>query len=330
MMAPRLIFAGTPEFAATILAALLDAGHGVVAVYTQPDRPAGRGRQLRASPVKALSLARAIPVAQPRGLSDEATLAALESWQADLMVVAAYGLLLPETVLSTPRLGCVNVHASLLPRWRGAAPIAHAILAGDQETGVSIMRMDQGLDTGPVYRRAACPMDARDTAASLHDRLATLGARTLVEVLPDLLAGTLEARNQDHSAATYAPRLSKQDGLLDWNTPAEALERRVRAFDPWPVAYTVLDPGPGETADPRASRRLRIWHSEAMPMDSASPPGTIVASSSAGIHVATGKGTLRILGLQAPGSRMMTVAEYLNAHRLPVGMRLGGATAEPA
>lgn len=319
----RLIFAGTPEFAATVLTALLHQAHPVVAVYTQPERPAGRGRKATASPVKRLALDHGIPVEQPRSLRGGDAQRILAGYDADLMIVAAYGLLLPETVLGTPRLGCVNVHASLLPRWRGASPIQAAILAGDRETGISIMQMDAGLDTGPVLRRAACPVHEDDTGASLHDRLAPLGARTMVETLAALDAGNAHAEPQDEAQATHAGRIAKSDGLLDWSRPAETLARRVRAYNPWPVAYAMA-PAVG-AAGAGVRERLRIWSARVVAYSGDAPAGTVLASSAAGIDVATGREALRILRLQAPGKRTMSSADYLNAHALAIGAVLTGA-----
>lgn len=317
----RLIFAGTPAFAATVLQALLEQPHPLVAVYTQPDRPSGRGRRATASAVKALAMAHAIPVEQPASLRDGDSVRHLAAYAADLMIVAAYGLLLPEAVLATPRLGCVNVHASLLPRWRGASPVQAAILAGDRETGISIMQMDAGLDTGPVLRRATCPIRDDDTAASLEERLATLGACTLVETLTALASGSARAEPQNSAEATHAGRIAKSDGLLDWTRPAERLERQVRAFNPWPVAYTLAPGAPGDGS----RQRLRVWQSRVAAYAGDALPGTVLASGAAGIDVATGRGALRILTLQAPGKRPMSVGDYLNAHALPPGSVLAGA-----
>jgi methionyl-tRNA formyltransferase len=317
-MGMGLIFAGTPEFAATVLAALLAGPNPVRAVYTQPDRPAGRGRKSTASPVKRLALDHGLPVEQPQGLAGAAAQRTLAEYRGDAMVVAAYGLLLPRTILDTPPLGCINVHASLLPRWRGAAPIQHAILAGDRETGISIMQMDAGLDTGPVLMRAARPIRDDDTAGSLHDALAELGAATLMEALEGVAAGTLEAAPQNEALATHAGRIDKGDGLLDWSRPAEVLERQVRAFNPWPVAFTFL-PRPSAGGD---GERLRIWSARALPGDGGVPPGTVIASGPAGIDVATGRGALRILTLQAEGKRIMTSGDYLNARALGAGTLL--------
>ena len=310
---PRLIFAGTPEFAAPSLRALLDAGHAPVAVYTQPDRPAGRGRQPRLSPVKIAALDAGIPVRQPVSLRDPAVWSELAELAPDLLVVAAYGLILPPAVLAVPRLGCVNVHASLLPRWRGAAPIQRAILAGDAETGICLMRMEAGLDTGPVYARASCPIPRGTTGGELHDRLATLGATALRETLPALLADALAPAPQDDARATYAPKLEKAEAELDWSRPAPELERRVLAFNPYPVAQTRLN---GQT--------LRVWRAWAEAEATAAPPGTVLREGAAGIAVATGAGVLRLTEVQLPGGRPLPAAAFLAARRL-AGRRLGAA-----
>ncbi|MDX1432404.1 MAG: methionyl-tRNA formyltransferase [Gammaproteobacteria bacterium] len=323
----RLIFAGTPDFAATVLAALVDSRHQVLCAYTQPDRPAGRGRRPRASAVKSLAAAHAIRVEQPASLRGKAAAEAVAALDADAMVVAAYGLLLPEALLTAPRLGCINVHASLLPRWRGAAPVQHAILAGDPRSGVSIMQMDAGLDTGPVLRRAALDIAGDETAASLEKRLADLGARTLVETLDALDGGHLSAEPQDEALATHAGRIAKQDACIDWREPACLIERRVRAYNPWPVAYTHVHDAPAHSGEPGGAR-LRIWQADVVRGAHgarSAAPGTVVASAATGIDVATGGEVLRILALQPAGKRRMSSGEYLNAHALPPGTRLGEA-----
>lgn len=303
----RLVFAGTPDFAVPGLHACLDADTEVVAAYTQPDRPAGRGRKLAPSPVKQAALDAGIPVEQPESLKGSEAQARLRDYAPDLMVVIAYGLILPRTVLAIPRLGCWNVHASLLPRWRGAAPIQRAILAGDHETGVCLMRMEAGLDTGPVLLRAATSIDATDTGGSLHDRLASLGADVLRGGLARVLRGeTLPEIPQPETGATYAHKLDKAEARLDFTLPATELECKVRAFDPWPVAEAEL-----------AGERVRVWATQALATDIGATghatPGTIAAASKHGIDVACGRGALRILKLQRAGGRVITGADFLNA-----------------
>lgn len=317
----RIIFAGTPDFAVPSLAALLEAAvaHSglplldVAAVYTQPDRPAGRGRQLQASPVKALALTSGLPVIQPESLKkDPDAVARLAAFDADLMVVVAYGLLLPVSVLEAPRLGCVNVHASLLPRWRGAAPIQRALLAGDTRTGVCIMRMEAGLDTGPVYHRVATPIGPHDTGADLHDRLAALGARALLDALPGIADGSLIPEPQAEDQVTYAHKLTKDEAIIDWHQPAEIIGRMIRAYNPWPVAQTRLD-----------SETLRVWEAEVDPERATdAPAGTVIAAGKSGIEVASGRGIVRIVRLQPPGKRAMTASDFLNARAMD-GVRLG-------
>ena len=304
--APAVAFAGTPEFATTSLAALHRHGYDVSIVLTQPDRRAGRGRRVAESPVKQFALAHGLPIAQPVSLPRAGGVDPAWGERPDLLVVAAYGLILPEWLLSWPRIAPINVHASLLPRWRGAAPIQHAILAGDTETGVSIMRMEQGLDTGPVYATSAIPIDAAETGGSLHDKLAELGARLLIDTLPAVVDGRAEPAPQDAAAATYAPKISKQDARIDWRCEAAVLARSVRAYDPWPVAEGRLVDG----------RVLRIWSAVAVAADRDAPPGAIVAVGPDGVDVATGAGRLRITVLQLPGGKPMSVAAFLNAHSL--------------
>lgn len=310
----RIIFAGTPDFAASCLEALLKTEHDIVAVYTQPDRPAGRGRKLRPGPVKALAQQHNLPVFQPLSLKDQAEQQALRELNADLMVVVAYGLLLPQAVLDAPRLGCINVHASLLPRWRGAAPIHRALLAGDDTTGITIMQMDAGLDTGDMLSKVECPILADDTSGRLHDRLAELGARALVECLAPLAAGTLTPEKQDDSQACYAHKLEKQEAQVNWSQPAERIVRGVRGFNPWPVAYTRL----GED-------NLRIWSASADPHGSNATPGTIIESSADTIRVAAGEGSVLLTELQLPGGKPQPVKTLMNAHqaRFATGVKLG-------
>ncbi|MBI3771874.1 MAG: methionyl-tRNA formyltransferase [Gammaproteobacteria bacterium] len=298
----KVVFAGTPEFAAEALRALIATPHFILAVYTQPDRPAGRGRKLTPSPVKELALARHLEVRQPLTLKDAGEQAALRALQPDLMIVVAYGLLLPKAVLEIPRLGCINIHASLLPRWRGAAPIQRAILAGDQETGVTIMQMDVGLDTGAMLLKQQCAIEANDTAQTLHDRLAKIGAAAMTEALVQLQCGTLQPEVQDDGLACYAHKLSKEEAALDWSQAALSLERQVRAFNPWPVAQSVFG---GET--------VRVWQAQALPERTQAEPGSIVAASKQGIDVATGDGVLRLLSLQFPGAKPLAVGDLINA-----------------
>jgi len=301
----RLVFAGTPEFAVPSLHACLASGAQVVAAYTQPDRPAGRGRKLAASPVKQAAVAAGIAVEQPETLRDESVRARLREYAPDLLVVVAYGLILPKAVLALPRLGCWNVHASLLPRWRGAAPIQRAILAGDGETGVDLMQMEAGLDTGPVLLEKRTPIAADDTGGRLHDRLAELGAQALAEGLAQVLGGgMLVATPQAADGVTYAHKLDKAEARLDWNEAAAALARKVRAFDPWPVAEGEIH---GE--------RLRIWSATPIAQVTDAVPGSLVATHRDAIDVATGDGVLRIHELQREGGRRVAVRDWLNARR---------------
>ena len=294
----RLIFAGTPEFAATALAALIHAGHAIALVLTQPDRPAGRGLQLKVSSVKSLALQHGLPVAQPKSLKDPLDQAALSAVAADLMVVAAYGLILPPAVLAIPRLGCLNIHASLLPRWRGAAPIQHALLAGDAETGITIMQMDAGLDTGAMLLRKSLAIAAGDTARTLHDKLAALGAAAIVEAVDLLQRAPLTPQAQDASLATYAGKISKQDAHIDWHQPAAAIERAVRAYHPAPGAFTLRD-----------AEALKLW--AASVTDGQGPAGTVLAADKQGVVVACGEHALRITELQRAGGKRLPVAQFL-------------------
>jgi methionyl-tRNA formyltransferase len=308
----RIVFAGTPDFAASSLQALLDSEHDVIAVYTQPDRPAGRGRKLTPSPVKQLACAHDIAVYQPLNFKSEESVTELAALNADIMVVVAYGLLLPKVVLDTPRLGCINVHASLLPRWRGAAPIHRALLAGDSVTGVTIMQMDVGLDTGDMLYKAECPILPEDSSGTLHDRLAQIGAEALIESLNAIRDGSAVPVKQDDSLANYAHKLEKQEGAIDWQQPAEQLARQVRGLSPWPVAYCGLD---GQT--------LRIWGAEPV-ADASGTPGSVIAVDKASITVACGSGALKLTRIQLPGGKPLDTAAILNAKRdlFPLGKQL--------
>lgn len=301
----NVIYAGTPEFAVPALQALVAAGHRVRAVYTQPDRPAGRGRQLRPSPVKAAAQALDIPVEQPQTLRDAAVLGQLSQYAPDVMVVAAYGLMLPQAVLDLPRMGCLNIHASLLPRWRGAAPIQRAIEAGDAETGVTIMQMEAGLDTGPMLLRRGTPIHPEDSAGSLHERLAALGAAALIETLDRLTAGGLQAQSQNPDQASYARKLSKAEAAVDWYKPAVEIVRKIQAFNPWPVAETRYGGQP-----------LKLLEARLLVCPGLAPPGTIFAESRDGVDVAAGEGCVRLLRLQLPGRRVQTAAEFINGRSL--------------
>ena len=299
----RLIFAGTPDFAVPCLAACQSTGFEVVAVYTQPDRPAGRGRKLTPGPVKQAALAAGIVVEQPESLKSTEARQRLADYQPDLLVVVAYGLILPRAVLDIPPCGCWNVHASLLPRWRGAAPIQRAILAGDGETGVALMRMEAELDTGPVMLERSTSITATDTGGSLHDRLSALGAQLLGEGLAQLRAGHAPAaRTQDTVGVTYAHKLDKSEAPLDFERTARELERQVRAFDPWPGATAQI-----------AGEILHIWGAQALPLDHQSAPGSVLAANRVGIDVACAQGALRVSAMQRAGGRRITAGDYLNA-----------------
>jgi len=303
----RLIFAGTPEFAATALTALIEAGHDISLALTQPDRPAGRGMRLTPSPVKVLAVARNLEIFQPVTLkNDPDALARLTRANADAMIVAAYGLILPQAVLDLPPLGCINIHASLLPRWRGAAPIQRAILAGDRETGISLMQMEAGLDTGPLLARAETPIHPDDTAATLHDRLAALGAKLLIATLPQL---PQTAVPQPENGITYAAKLEKTEAKLDWSHSAAELDRRIRAFHPFPVAHTLWQGAP-----------LKIWRAHPVSeVDAGDAPGTILAVTPQGIIVACGKGALMLTELQKAGGKRLAAAQFIAGHPFPAG-----------
>jgi len=300
----KIIYAGTPEFAVPALQALLGSDHETVAVYTQPDRPAGRGRQLQQSPVKACALAGDIPVFQPESFKQNEEIQKLKALRADLMVVAAYGLILPLEVLEAPRLGCINIHASLLPRWRGAAPIQRAILAGDSETGITIMQMDEGLDTGDMLAKQAIGIEANWTSGDLHNALCRIGAKLLMSTLDKLETG-LTVRKQDDSTACYAPKLVKSEAAIDWQKDATTLHREIRAFVPWPVSFTRLDEG-----------MLRIWKAEVVEIPTTETPGQVIEHDKTGIYVACGSGVLRIDELQFAGKNRTDAAQVLNARDL--------------
>ncbi len=298
----NIIFAGTPDFAARHLQALIDSEHNVIAVYSQPDRPAGRGKKLQASPVKALAVEHDIPVYQPQSLRNEEAQTELASLNADIMVVVAYGLILPQVVLDTPRLGCINVHGSILPRWRGAAPIQRALWAGDDATGVTIMQMDIGLDTGDMLLKTHLPIEDDDTSASLYEKLAEQGPRALIEALSGIAQGTLTAEPQNESLANYAEKLSKEEALLDWTKPALQLWREIRAFNPWPAShFSHMDAS------------IKVWQAEVSPMTTTQVAGTIVAADKNGLAIATSDGVLLLKTMQLPGKKAMAVADILNS-----------------
>ena len=314
----RIVFAGTPEFAAEHLKALLNSPYQVVAVYTQPDRPAGRGQKLMPSPVKQLALQHEIAVYQPQTLRDPAAQAELAALKPDLLVVVAYGLILPQVVLDIPRLGCINSHASLLPRWRGAAPIQRAIQAGDAESGVTVMQMEAGLDTGPMLLKVSTPISADDTGGSLHDRLAELGPPAVLQAIDGLAAGSLRGEVQDDSLATYAHKLNKDEALLDWSRPAVELERLIRAFNPWPICHSSLNGAP-----------LKVLAAQLVtePDAGRGAPGEILAASKDGLTVACADGALRLTRLQLPGGKALNFADLFNSRReqFAVGSLLGAS-----
>lgn len=298
----RIVFAGTPEFAAAHLQTLLQAGLNIVAVYTQPDRPAGRGHRLTPSAVKTLALQHDIPVYQPQTLRAAEAQDELAALKADLLVVVAYGLILPQAVLDMPRLGCINSHASLLPRWRGAAPIQRAIEAGDSETGVTVMQMEAGLDTGPMLLKSHTPIQSGDTGGSLHDRLADIGPPTVLQAIEGLAAGTLQGELQDDSLATYAHKLGKADARIDWARPARELALMIRAFNPWPLAHAIWQDQP-----------LKVW--SATVEEGTGQPGEILDCSKQGLLVACGEQALRLTRLQLPGGKPLSFADLYNARR---------------
>lgn len=318
MKLPRVIFAGTPDFALASLAALVDAGILPVAVLTQPDRPAGRGKRVTPGPVKQFAQQHDIAVLQPATLRDDDIVAELAALDADVMVVAAYGLILPQNVLDIPKHGCLNVHASALPRWRGAAPIQAAILAGDETTGVSLMAMTAGLDCGPIYTVETLAIGEYETAGELHDRLAALGGHLLVANLAKILAGQIDAAEQNESAATYAGKIQKHDAKLDWSLGADQLQRMVRAYNPVPGAFFIVEHDPHGAADETRSRRVKCWRARGI-ADGAGAPGRVIECGRDGIVVACGTGSLSLDQLQLPGKRRVTAREF--AGQLDLGGR---------
>jgi methionyl-tRNA formyltransferase len=307
----NIVFGGTPDFAVPALEALHAADHRIAAVYTQPDRPAGRGQHLQMSAVKACALRLGLHVEQPISLRGLDAAKQLAMFNPDAMVVVAYGLILPQSILDVPRLGCINIHGSLLPRWRGAAPIQRALLARDEETGISIMRMEAGLDTGPVLSRHPVTITPRDTAASLHDRLSMLGARALIDSLAKFAAGELKVESQPEQGVTYAHKIKKEEALIDWHQSAEQIDAQVRAFNPWPVAETSW-----------SNRQLRVWDAVPLTLQSKAPPGTVLEASATGIVVAAGANAISVQRLQLAGRKAVAAADFVNAHSV-VGERFG-------
>lgn len=303
-MSLKIIFAGTPDFAARHLAALLNSEHQVLAVYSQPDRPAGRGKKLQASPVKQLAVENDIPVYQPESLKDEAAQAELAALDADLMVVVAYGLLLPKIVLDTPKLGCINVHGSILPRWRGAAPIQRSIWAGDEQTGVTIMQMDVGLDTGDMLLTQSLPIATSDTSASLYEKLANIGPEALLNCISGIENKSVTPIKQDEALANYAKKLSKEEAKIDWALSAGQLERNIRAFNPWPMAFFELN-----------GQAIKVHSAEISSNDSQSACGQIVAADKHGLQIQTKQGILNITKMQLPGKKPLAFAEILNSRK---------------
>ncbi len=300
----RIVFAGTPDFAARHLSALLASEHQVVAVYTQPDRPAGRGKKLTPSPVKVLAEQYGLPVCQPASLKSEQEQQILAQFDADIMVVVAYGLLLPSAILTTPKRGCINVHGSILPRWRGAAPIQRAIWAGDTKTGVTIMQMDEGLDTGDMLSIKTLTIDPKETSESLYGRLAALGPDALIDCLGKIAANLAEPVKQDNSLANYAQKLSKEEAKIDWQQPALQIERAIRAFNPWPMSYFELH-----------EQNIKVWQADVLDEACTKAPGTLIRADKQGICIATGEGVLNITQLQLPGKKAMSAADILNSRR---------------
>ncbi|CAM3890402.1 Methionyl-tRNA formyltransferase [Vibrio aerogenes CECT 7868] len=298
----RIVFAGTPDFAARHLAALLSSEHEIIGVYTQPDRPAGRGKKLTASPVKEMAVAHQIPVYQPENFKSDDDKQVLKDLKADIMVVVAYGLLLPRAVLDTPQYGCINVHGSILPRWRGAAPIQRSIWAGDQETGVTIMQMDTGLDTGDMLDIVTTPIDPADTSASMYEKLAESGPKALLATLDKIASQQTKPVKQDDALACYAKKLSKDEAKIDWSQDAAHIERCIRAFNPWPMSFFRI-----------ADQNIKVWEAQVSPAEEDVPTGTVIRSDKTGIYIATGQGTLVLKQLQIPGKKAMAIQDILNA-----------------
>lgn len=311
------MFAGTPDFAAQHLQALIDSDHNIIAVYSQPDRPAGRGKKLQASAVKQLAIEHNLHVLQPESLKSQEAQQTLADLKPDIMIVVAYGLILPQVVLDTPRLGCLNVHGSLLPRWRGAAPIQRAIWAGDSHTGVTIMQMDKGLDTGAMLHKQFIPIEATDTSATLYEKLAKIGPTALLECLDKI--EQVEPEVQNNELANYAQKLSKQEACIDWNVSAQQLERNTRAFNPWPVTYFEITPESSEQ-----SIAIKLWEAKVVKANESKAPGTIVSATKNGIEITTSEDNLLLTKLQIPGKKPMTVADILNARQewFVVGQKL--------
>ena len=299
----KVIFAGTPEFAAKHLEALIANEYNVVACYTQPDRPSGRGKKLQPSAVKQLALEHEIPVCQPESLKGEEAQAELEKWHADLMIVVAYGLLLPKAVLDMPKHGCINVHGSILPKWRGAAPIQRSVLAGDKETGVTIMQMDVGLDTGDMLLIKTCPITDEDTSGSIYNKLEQIGPDALLETVEKIADGSVVAEKQNDNEATYAHKLTKLEAEIDWSESAQIISQKIRGYQPWPVAYAQIQGNP-----------VKVWQVEVL-ANTSQPAGEIISADKSGIIVATGDGAIKILQLQPPGKKAMLAADFLNGRQ---------------
>lgn len=303
----NIVFAGTPAFGLPCLDALAQSAHHMQAIYTQPDRPAGRGRKLQASAIKEWALAREIPVYQPLNFKNPETVAELAALKPDVLIVIAYGLILPKAVLEIPRLGCVNVHASLLPRWRGASPIQHAILHGDAESGVTIMQMDIGMDTGDMLHKVSCPITTTDTAASLHDKLAQISAQPLLKTLTELSNNTARPEVQNNDLATYAGKINKEDALINWQQTAAEIDQKIRAFNPWPIAYTLLN-----------EEVLRIHQAHVVTTESTQTPGTVLHIDKKGMLIATGQQGILVEKIQLPGGKVITIADWLNSSKSQV------------